>query len=464
MFKNLKKFKNRIALFDLNKEYFYNDFLIKKNFLKRKIRKKNIILIICENKIEILFYYITFQLLRSLIVLIDYKTSNDEINKIIKKYKPNLLLTSSTRIKLLNLKYKEKVDVQNEFCIFRLNSDFILNINKKISILIPTSGSMGSSKFVMLSYENLIDNLKKISNYLNINQKHKTICNMPISYSYMISVIHSHIYSGASIFMTNKSIISRDFWKEFKQYNICSFNAVPYAYEIINKLKIKNLFNSHVKYLTQAGGHLNKEIKMNFINNCMKKKIKFYCMYGLTEASPRISYLNPKFLSTKIDSIGKPLRGYKIKIYDNSNQLIKKPNKVGKLFLRGKNIFLGYANSKKDFTKKIKLKLELETGDLGYKDNEGFYYLTARKKRIAKIFGYRIDLSFLEKKMLENGYIIYCKEAKEKLKISFNRKYDKNDLIYSLTKFTNIDQSGFKLNFMKKLPLNKNYKIDRTKV
>ena len=73
MFKNLNYFKNRIALFDLNKKYFYNDFLIKKNFLKKKINKKNIVLIICENKIEILFYYITCQLLRSLIILVDYK-------------------------------------------------------------------------------------------------------------------------------------------------------------------------------------------------------------------------------------------------------------------------------------------------------------------------------------------------------------------------------------------------------
>ena len=70
--------------------------------------------------------------------------------------------------------------------------------------------------------------------------------------------------------MTNKSFISRDFWKEFNRYNISSFNAVPYTYEIINKLKIKNLFKFHVKYLTQAGGHLSKEIK-NIIKDCIKK-------------------------------------------------------------------------------------------------------------------------------------------------------------------------------------------------
>lgn len=464
MFKNLNYFKNRIALFDLNKKYFYNDFLIKKNFLKKKINKKNIVLIICENKIEILFYYITCQLLRSLIILVDYKTSNEEIEKINKKYKPNLLITSFTRIKKLNLKYNDILDVQNEFCIFKLSSNFLPNINKKISILIPTSGSMGSSKFVMLSYNNLMDNMKKISIYLNINRKHRTICNMPIAYSYMISVIHSHIYSGASIFMTNKSFISRDFWKEFNRYNISSFNAVPYTYEIINKLKIKNLFKFHVKYLTQAGGHLSKEIKKNIIKDCIKKKIKLYCMYGLTEASPRISYLDPKFISKKIDSIGKPLKGYDIRIYDDYNQLIKKPNKIGKLFLKGKNIFLGYANSRKDFTKKIKSKTELDTGDLGYIDDEGFYYLTARKKRIAKIFGYRIDISLLEKKMLEIGYSIYCKEEKKKLKISFNHKYKKKELIYSLTSLTNIDQSSFELNYIKELPLNKNSKIDRTKI
>ena len=82
-------------------------------------------------------------------------------------------------------------------------------------------------------------------------------------------------------------------------------------------------------------------------------------MYGLTEASPEYLYLDPKFISKKIDSIGKPLKGYDIRIYDDYNQLIKKPNKIGKLFLKGKNIFLGYANSRKDFTKKLNQKLNL---------------------------------------------------------------------------------------------------------
>ena len=61
---------------------------------------------------------------------------------------------------------------------------------------------------------------------------------MPIAYSYMISVIHSHIYSGASIFMTNKSFISRDFWKGLI-VTIYLRLMLYRIYEIINKLKIK---------------------------------------------------------------------------------------------------------------------------------------------------------------------------------------------------------------------------------
>ena len=187
-------------------------------------------------------------------------------------------------------------------------------------------------------------------------------------------------------------------------------------------------------------------------------------MYGQTEASPRISYLHPKLALKKIGSIGKPLKNYKIKLLSKDNRFIKKPNLIGKLILFGKNIFLGYSNSKKDLIKKLMPKNKLDTKDFGYRDKDGFLFITSRSGKIAKIFGFRIDILELEYKMKKLGFVIYCKEVNGRLKICYDKKYNKEVLTKKLSNLTNLDQSGFVANYMSKLPINKNHKIDRNRL
>ena len=109
-------------------------------------------------------------------------------------------------------------------------------------------------------------------------------------------------------------------------------------------------------------------------------------MYGQTEASPRISYLKPEFLEKKIGSIGKGIPGNKIYIIDKSGKKIFKPFKEGELVCNGKNVFMGYSKNYSDLNKANEKNYKLKTGDLGYFDKDGFFYLTSRINKIAKNF------------------------------------------------------------------------------
>ena len=268
MFNSLLRFKDNLALFDKENKIFYKDFFEKEKEFKKEFNSKKLVLIICENKIEVFYYYIFMHFLKASIMLIDFKMQNFEIKEILKKYEPDFLVCNLKRKKNLKINFK-LFDQFKNYYIFKNTIKKKTKINNKISILIPTSGSMGTPKFVILSYENIQDNTKKICNYLNISEKDITVTSMPLSYSYMLSIINSHISSGSSIFVTNKSIITREFWTDFKKYKISSFNGVPYAYKIIDRLGVNNLFNMNVRYLTQAGGELDIKIKKK-INNKMQ--------------------------------------------------------------------------------------------------------------------------------------------------------------------------------------------------
>ena len=146
-----------------------------------------------------------------------------------------------------------------------------------------------------------------------------------------------------------------------------NLNGVPIFYELIKKLGFEKIINKNLKFLTQAGGKMEKDLTESLIKFCKNSKLKLIMMYGQTEASPRISYLNPKFLKKKLLSIGKAIPGGKINIINNE------------IVYYGKNIYGGYSSDKKDLHNFKKINL-LKTGDIGYKDKDGFIYITGRKK------------------------------------------------------------------------------------
>ena len=103
----------------------------------------------------------------------------------------------------------------------------------------PTSGSMGSIKYVRITKKNIFNNTNSIISYLKLNKRDRSITSMPFCYSYMLSVVNSHLEIGASIFITNETIIQSNFWRHFLKNKINNFNGVPYHYEILIKLGLK---------------------------------------------------------------------------------------------------------------------------------------------------------------------------------------------------------------------------------
>ena len=197
---------------------------------------------------------------------------------------------------------------------------------------------------------------------------------------------------------------------------------------------------------------MDEEILKFFGKVCKQKKIKFYIMYGQTEASPRMSYLNWKYFFSKLGSIGKPLDGCKFELINNKNKIINKNYHSGELLFYGKNVSLGYANNFQDLLKGNINKGKLFTGDIGYKDNDGFYFITGRKNRISKIFGLRINLDDIEKFLKKNNIISKCLIDNKILKILIIKNYSSRYIKSILSNFLNINKNYILVSRVKKYP------------
>jgi len=459
LFRTFKKFKNSIAIIDKeHSDLSYKQVLKKTDEIKKKIEKRSLILIISENSIGSLLAYIFCIINNHVGIIVNSKTAKNDIFKIFKNYQPNYIFLSKKIKSMFKKNYSEKYSFLDQ-SLMKNRFNKKKKLHKDLSLLLSTSGSMGVIKFVKLSKSNLKHNADSIISYLNINKKDSTITNLPISYSYMLSVINTHLEIGASLIISKYTLIEKEFWKTFKNSKVTSLNGVPYTYEILTKLGLKNIKINSLKYLTHAGGKLEKNKLREIIKFCKKNSIKFFSMYGQTEASPRISYLKPEFSEKKIGSIGKGIPGNKIYVIDNDGKKILKPFKQGEIICEGKNVFMGYSKNLNDLKNPNKINYKLRTGDLGFLDKDGFFYITSRIDKIAKIFGNRIDLDDLENLMSQEGYKIVCMSDNKKIFIFIEKKYNKINLINVISKITNLNNSSFKIIKLKYLPRTSNNKI-----
>ena len=371
-------------------------------------------------------------------------------------YKPSYIFCEKNKIRNDNL-YKSILKYKS-YILFERKKNEENVLNKDLMLLMSTSGTTGSPKFVRQSYLNVLSNTKKIIKYLNIKSQDITITSLPISYVYGLSVINTHLLAGATIVLTNRSMVENFFWDLIATFKVNNFSGVPYNYSIIEKISKKGLPSS-LKYTTQAGGKMNRILIKNIINIYKKHEIKLIQMYGAAEATSRMSYLNWKYADKKIGSIGKPIPGGSFYLIDKKEKKFKKKFKKGELVYQGKNVCMGYAESLRDLSLPDLNKGLLKTGDIAYKDNNGFYFIVGRKNRYTKIYGIRVDLSELESILSKRDIDVIMKEGDEnKIEV-----YSKNSLkikegIKYISKVTSLNANIFITKILSKKNLTNNFK------
>lgn len=396
MFKNIEKFSEKIALInDDGKIFTYKTLLDTSDELFEKIKKRCLVFLLCENTPESIIGYVSFLRHNIVPLLLDSNISKEFLENLLKEYSPDYIYLPNKTLLKLGIEF-ECVWKSEEYQLIKLKNLLLENLHADLAVLITTSGSTGSKKLVRQSYKNLECNTKAILKYLNMSSIDRVITTLPMSYTYGLSVINSHLNCGASIITTKHSIISKNFWDAFKEYKPTTLSGVPYTYQILKKLCFLEKDLLSLKYLTQAGGRLSKELIEEFIQKTEEKGIKFFVMYGQTEATARISYLPPKKAKGRYNSIGIPIPGGSLKIVENDGTPISEANREGELVYSGDNVALGYATKKSDLSKGADWNNTLKTGDIAKKDKHGFYYITGRKKRFIKIFGNRINLDEVE--------------------------------------------------------------------
>lgn len=390
---NLTEFRNRIAAVSETDAITYGELVDQAPGFLSPLPERCLVFNLCSNTIGALFGYVTFLNHSIVQLMLADDLDEDLLKNLIATYHPAYLWTPKE--KQSELPYESVVELYG-YVLLKTELD-TYPLHEELALLLTTSGSTGSPKLVRQTYQNIRSNAESIAEYLEITEKERPITTLPMNYTYGLSVINSHLLKGATILLTNKGLMQKEFWEYFKEQQATSIAGVPYTYEMLKRLRFFRMDLPSLKTMTQAGGKLSPELHKEFAEYARQTGKQFVIMYGQTEATARMSYLPWQKSLDKCGSMGVAIPGGRFYLIDEHENTITDPEVTGELVYTGPNVTPGYAECGDDLIKGDERQGVLVTGDLAKRDADGYYYIVGRKKRFLKIFGNRVNLDETER-------------------------------------------------------------------
>ena len=263
------------------------------------------------------------------------------------------------------------------------------------AIILYTSGTTGKPKGAELTHFNLLMNCIVGARIAQLRPDDVTLGTLPFFHSFGASnVMNTAIYMGGTISLLPRfdpvkalQIIQRD--------GITVFAGVPTMYIAFLKAHSEGDWDiSTIRMAISGGAALPEQVLREFEEKFGAPILEGY---GLSESSPSATFNRPD-RPRKVGSIGLPIWGVELKVIDNEGNALG-ANENGEICIRGHNVMKGYHNRPEETAETIDAGGWLHTGDIGYRDDEGYYFIVDRKKEL----------------VIRGGFNVYPREIEEVL-------------------------------------------------
>lgn len=265
--------------------------------------------------------------------------------------------------------------------------------------IIYTSGSTGRPRGAVLTHGNLVANTRSIVRYLALSPEDRMMVILPFYYVYGKSLLNTHAWVGGSLIVGTDLFFPNDAVKRMTDDGATGLAGVPSSFAVLlMRSRFARAVPPTLRYVTQAGGAMAPEMIQKVMDAL--PDVRVYIMYGATEASARLTYLDPVALPRKIGSIGKAIPDVTVRVL-RADGAETDPGEPGELVAQGPNIMRGYWEDP-DETALVLGAGGLRTGDLAYRDEEGYLFIVGRKKEMIKCGSHRISPKEIEDVFMEH--------------------------------------------------------------
>jgi acyl-CoA synthetase (AMP-forming)/AMP-acid ligase II len=345
------------------------------------------------------------------------------------------------------------------------------DVHPDLALMLTTSGTTGSRKFVRLSVRSVEANAASIAQSLALTPVERPLAMLPFHYSFGLSVVNSHWRVGATVVLSNDGVLQRRLWSTFDDERCTSLAGVPYTYQMLERVGFRDMALPSLRSLQQAGGALDRRLADIYRDHMARRGGRLFIMYGQTEATARIAVVPPDRLIDKLGSAGLPIPDGQLRISVDPDLAARDgvvasdAPATGEVIYEGPNVMLGYATDGADLALGDELHGVLRTGDIGYVDPDGFLFLVGRSKRIAKVFGHRVNLDEVEARVREAGpaAVVGGEDAIWAF-CAFGTQDEIDQLGRSMSASLRIHHSGLKFRRVDVIPTTESGKVDYRRV
>ena len=187
------------------------------------IGKRELVFCVCSNNIESVVGYVGFLRNQIVPILINPDIDKELYSSLEETYQPTYIWAPNEFVD------GEVVYSYGNYVLSKTEYTTEHTLYLELALLLTTSGSTGSPKLVRQSYRNIASNTESIIEYLNITENDRAITTLPMSYTYGLSILHTHLAAGATVILTDASLMSKTFWSLLKEQEATTFGGVPYT-------------------------------------------------------------------------------------------------------------------------------------------------------------------------------------------------------------------------------------------
>ncbi|WP_366922233.1 long-chain fatty acid--CoA ligase [Metallumcola ferriviriculae] len=392
-----EKTPNKNALEFEGRKISYREFLNMARTVGRRLEgfgvtKGDRVVLMLDNTPEFVIAYFGIILAQAVIVPVNPRYRQREVQVIIEDCQPKVLITTADNVTMIEAIQQQVNSIENIFITDSANIEGILNWEQLLKPVLGsgqnqvkdddvieflyTSGTTGIPKGAMLSHTNLYSNAVEFARILEFSADERSLVLAPIYHSAaQTCVMNATLVSGGTLVLKDRWISAEDTLQAFQDKKITFFFGPPTMYAfILNHPELPKYDVSALRVAFTGAASLPEGVFNRF-----KEVFGFEIVegYGLSEASPVVA-TNPFRGAKKLGSVGQAFPGVDIKIVDSDDNEVP-TGTVGEITCHGPNVMQGYYQ-KPDETKQSLKDGWLHTGDMGYVDEDGYYYIVDRKK------------------------------------------------------------------------------------
>ena len=258
---------------------------------------------------------------------------------------------------------------------------------------------------MMVSHRNLECNTLDIVTYMDLTPADRVMVVLPFHYCFGASLLHTHLMAGGSVVLNNEFMYPEAVVQDMLQKECTGLAGVPSTYQILlRKSRFRDTTFLKLRWFQQAGGKLPNP----HIAEILKAfpSVRYYLMYGQTEATARLSFLPPERLADKLGSIGKGLPSTSLEVLKPDGvPVVPGSDETGEIVASGDNITLGYWNDPIETAKYFR-NGRLHTGDIAKVDMDGFIFVVERERELIKSGGNRVSAKEVEDVIAELSEVV----------------------------------------------------------